>query len=465
MSDSRVSSSSGPDHPFEPGQLTRRVLLQRGAAGGLALGFGGLLQACGSNNSADSAATEGTPSASTSFKPSPGSDIPTVDVRFAMWPFGDTSMGFIGIEQGFFDDVGINMVPKEGQTRLLTQTPGELLSGQLDMASGYMPIQIQTYPKQPDIKMIQLHNTYVGNYLLASPNAGVKKYEDFAGSGQSFDQAAKSAVLQMKGKRVALSTVGNNREFFGTLVGIAGLTPKDFAFTVIDDAKMLQLARAGKVDFAMPGGAAQNVVLMNDGFFRVFGVGHLLDNLPPGDPRVVTALGHAGIAGTDKYVKANTETILRFMSVYYRIIDQIANDPDKALTVLLPHFNKAAGVELSLEDSKLIFTQFYNLVSFDQSANHLLNKKFPLQLDNVYVPQIEAAKKAGIYKASDNVTPEQIFVGTRFYQIMADLKKRYDGLKASGKAKGDLATQAAQHYQNRNYLDAYRLLAAASNSS
>ena len=39
----------------------------------------------------------------------------------------------------------------------------------------------------------------------------------------------------------------------------------------MDDAKILQLARAGDTDFAMPSGAAQNVVLINEGFFRVFG--------------------------------------------------------------------------------------------------------------------------------------------------------------------------------------------------
>jgi ABC-type nitrate/sulfonate/bicarbonate transport system substrate-binding protein len=287
--------------PVEPRLLTRRRLLQCGAAGGAVFALGGLLQACGGGGGRP--ATTG---AAAGFKPSAGSGIPSVDVRFAMWPFGDTTMGFIGIEHGFFEDVGINLVPKEGKTLLINQTPGELLSGQLDMASGYMPIQIQTFPKQPGIKMIQLHDTYVGNYLLAGPDVGAKTYEEFSKSGASFEDAAKSAVRQISGKRVALGTAGNNRDFFSTLLAIAGLTPKDFKLTVVDDAKIIELARAGDTDFAMPSGAAQNVVLMNEGFFRVFGIGQLLDNLPPGDPRAVTALGDAGIVGTDDYIKANT---------------------------------------------------------------------------------------------------------------------------------------------------------------
>jgi hypothetical protein len=119
--------------------------MRRGAAGGAIVATGGLLQACGSGR------THAAPGGR--FVPSPGLNIPSADVRFAMWPFGDTAIGFIGIAQGFFEDVGINIVPRGGETRLVEQTAGELLSGQLDLASGYMPIQVQTFPKQPDIRM------------------------------------------------------------------------------------------------------------------------------------------------------------------------------------------------------------------------------------------------------------------------------------------------------------------------
>jgi ABC-type nitrate/sulfonate/bicarbonate transport system substrate-binding protein len=377
-----------------------------------------------------------------------------------MWPFGDAAIGFIGIAQGFFEDVGINVVPKGGETRLVDQTPGELLSGQLDLASGYMPLQIQAFPRQPSIKMIQLHDVYVGEYLLASPSVGAKTYDYFSRAGEPFEQAARSAVLQIKGKRVALSTVGNNRAFFPTLLGFAGLTPSDVDLTVVDDTKILQLARAGRVDFAMVSGAAQSVVLIDEGFFRVFGIGQLLRNLRPGDPRAVTSIGHAGIVSTDKYIARNTETLLRFLSVYWRIIDQLRTDPNTALTLLLPRLNAATGLRLTLSDGKVVFSSFYDFLSFEETANQLLNRRYPLQLDNVYTPQIEAAKKGGIYKPTDQVTPEDIFAGTRLYRILRDLKKRYEDLNRHA-PRGPLATKADEQYRHRNYLDAYRLLKAA----
>lgn len=439
------------------GDCTRRKLLQRAAAAGAILGLGGVLQACGTSTGANSANAANVGR----FEPSPGTEIPPVDVRFAMWPYGDTTIAFIGIEQGFFDEVGIHLVPPQGETLLLDQTAGELLSGQLDVSSGYMPLLIQSFPYQPDIKMIQLQDVYVGNYLLASPTVGAKRYEYFSDVGERFARAAKSAVRQIKGKRVALSTVGNNRAFFSTLLGFSGLTPKDFELTVVDDTKILQLARAGDIDFAMPGGAAQNVVLINEGFFRVFGIGQLLQNLPPGDPRVVTALGDQGTVATAAYIRANTESVLRFMSVFYRIIDQMRRDPDTALSIVLPHLNAASGLSLTLQDCKVVFNEFYEFISFEETAEHLLDRRFPLQLDNVYGPQIEAAKRGGIYPSGINVTPEDIFVGKRLYETLANLKARCDGLNTAQTGSSALVTKAHEHYAHRNYLDAYRLLKAA----
>jgi hypothetical protein len=175
----------------------------------------------------------------------------------------------------------------------------------------------------------------------------------------------------------------------------------------------------------------------------------------------VTSIGHAGIVGTDSHIARNTETLLRFISVYYRIIDQLRSDPDTALAIVLPHLNAATGLPLTLRDCKVVFSRFYDFISFEKAADHLLNRRYSLQLDNVYVPQIEAAKKGGIYKPGDNVTPEDIFVGTRLYRILTDLKKRYEDLKGSRAPRGHLAIKAEKHYRNRNYLDAYRLLKAA----
>jgi hypothetical protein len=229
----------------------------------------------------------------------------------------------------------------------------------------------------------------------------------------------------------------------------------------LDDSKIVELGKAGKIDFAMPAGASQNVELMDAGFYRVFGVQELIQYLPKGDPLVVTAIGHAGIVSTQNYISNNMETILRFMSVYYRIINQVQQNPASTLAVELPNLETAIGAKLKLSDSELIFSKFYELLSFENSPSVLLNKSNPLYIDTVYKPQIAAAVKGGIMPKGSTYTPEDIFVGIPLYQTMASLKKKYDSLKASKNATGPLATKAAQQYNNYNFLDAYRLLNAA----
>ena len=44
--------------------------------------------------------------------PEPGTDIPQVTVTFGMRPYADNTFYVIGIEKGWFKDVGITMSPR-----------------------------------------------------------------------------------------------------------------------------------------------------------------------------------------------------------------------------------------------------------------------------------------------------------------------------------------------------------------
>jgi hypothetical protein len=127
-------------------------------------------------------------------------------------------------------------------------------------------------------------------YSLSLPS-GQRATCTFSATAEPFADAARSAVRQIKGKLVTAEHGGDNRAFFSALLGLGGLTPKDFGLTVVDDTKILQLARAGDIDFFHARRGGSNVVLINEGASRVFGIGQLVQNLPPGDARVVTALG------------------------------------------------------------------------------------------------------------------------------------------------------------------------------
>jgi ABC-type nitrate/sulfonate/bicarbonate transport system substrate-binding protein len=436
------------------------VLLRRGAAGGVALGMGGLLAACGSTSSSSSLAAATSAAIGANFKPSPGTAIPQVAVKFAMWPYGDTTLGVVGIRKGWFSDVGISL-PNNLETRLEPQVQTELLNNQLEIGSGYVPLTIQTYRHAPNLKLIQLTNSYIGNYALASPKTGAKTYAYFAAKGQPFATAFKNTIQQMKSKRVALSDTGSNREFFSTILNLAGLSASDITLQVLADTKIVELGKAGSIDYAFPAGAAQNVELLNIGFYRTAGVEQIVNGLPPGSAAAVNGIGHAGLQAPVDWVNTNMETVLRFMSVFFRIIDAVQNNPYGTLDVSLPTLSSTAGVNISLADAVKLFKLFYGTVNFEQASKLMLDPSYNLYYQTVYNAQIKAAKAGGIMPASLNVTPDDLIIFKPLYETLVKLKTQYDSMKATKKASGPLAAQAAVHYKNRNYLDAVRLLTAA----
>jgi hypothetical protein len=235
--------------------------------------------------------------------------------------------------------------------------------------------------------------------------------------------------------------------------------------TTIDDAKMVQLAKAGDVDFCSPAGAAQNVELLKIGWYPIVGVEDLLNGLPPGDPRAVGTLDHIGPALNQKFYEANRETVLRAMSVNFRIVDAIVNDPDKTLPVQLPYLESVTGGSYTLDDIKLIYSSIDPPTVFEDQGKFWTEKDNPQYYANVYNPQIESLQAGGVLPKDADLDASQVFLGTEVYQTMLDLKDRYDSLASDAeKADPKLAAKAKTQADNRNYLDAVRFALAATNS-
>jgi ABC-type nitrate/sulfonate/bicarbonate transport system substrate-binding protein len=464
----RARSGSDPAHQdlLAEGGVRRLLGGPRAFVSIFAIALVAVAVGCGGDDSesaSDSGAASTSESSTKAFTPSPGTDIPKVSVRFAMWPYGDTTIAVPGIEQGWFEEAGITL-PNGKETRTIKQVQQQLLNNQLDIASGYVPNTIQTYATAKNLKMIDLTNAYIGNYVWSNPKNNDKALADIADG--DFTAKAKVLVAQMKGRRVGLSDSGSNREFFNTIMKMGGLTTKDLAkLDVVDDTKIVQLAKAGSIDYAFPAGAAQSVEVQGLGYKALFGFTDMVDGLPKGDPRVLNGIGHAGLQASEDYIEKNRETILRFLGVHYRIIDELQNKPEQILKFSLPTLRTSTGVDLTLEQSVSLFKDFYGTVNFDQQADLLLNPDYPLFYESVYASQIEAAVAGGIVPKDLDLKPEDMIVQKSLYEDLVSLKKQYDDLKASEDPKGELADKAAVFYTHFNYLDAYRYLKAASEAA
>lgn len=446
------------------GRIDRRGFLLRAGAAATAVSFAGILAGCGDGDEA-SGTTSGKPTAG-ALDVSSGSTIPKATVKFGMAPFADASFYAIAMKRGWYEDVGITIAPAPtGLSVTPDNVTSKLVTGEADIATFYGPGRVANLAKAPNLKMFGFSDTYIGTYLLAAPDSGLKPVSALVREGMPFASAMKQAMSGVRGKAVALDATGQSRDFINQIFALGGLSTSDVKVNVASDAQILALANGRKVQFANPNGAAQNLALVSDGWFPLVSVDDLLKGLPPGDPRAVTGIGHEGPACTDEYYSENEETCLRFLSVMFRTIDAIQKDPITVLADQAPYMTSVSGQTTSARDLATIFKVNSPLVSFEDQTQFWTDLEGPRSYQTIYGAKIAAAVRGGALPKASKLTADDAINGRAAYVKLVALKNAYeDTARTKSKLTGqaaELATAAKRQSDVRNYLDAYRLIKAA----
>ena len=408
------------------------------------------------------APAEATPSACSDYQ------IPESEVRLGLGPFGDNSIPVIGINNGWYEEVGIRITPEPlGQVTLNEEVVPQILNDEIDIATQWTPSQLQLMVRAPEIKMIGFFDTYIGLYILASPTSDAQTLADFMAEGMSFDEAINATMAQMDGKKLGVDNTGAHQVFLNTLQEIGGFSYSDdlAELITIDDAKLVQLGRGGEIEFAKPGGGPQNVQLIQDGWYPMISIQEIIENLPPGDPRGVGAIGHTGPAANVSFWEEDRDTLLRWASVYFRIADAWKADPEATLAQEVDYLESVSGAEIGLDGLVQVFANLNPLVTFEEQAAYWVDESDPFHYTNVYSFQIAELQEGGVLPEGEELDPSDVIIGDEIYAELLALKEQYDALlpEASG-LTGDctaLAEQAQTQYDNRNYLDAARMLEVA----
>jgi ABC-type nitrate/sulfonate/bicarbonate transport system substrate-binding protein len=455
-------------HPAASGRRRRRLPARLRILTALSVAFVLVVTSCAStaDSSSEGSSDTTTAAAVAGLDISPGSEIPTVDLKFGMKPFPDSTFYAVGIERGYFDDVGLNIVPKPFGTELTPDTVVPMLvNGDIDIATINGPGTVKVMSQVPDLKMFGFADTYEATYLLASPDSGVEAVSDRVEGGQDPAEAIADAMKEVKGRAVAFNNAGSQRVFLNTIFNdYGGISFDDVDLTVTDDASIVQLALGGQIDFATPDGAGQNVELLRLGWYPLVSVSDLAA-IPESENVVAASLSHEGPAAMSEWLDANQETALRFLSVMFRLIDEIEADPDSAFAVQLPYLISRSGTDIGVEGLKEVFNVIDPLAPFeDQDQFWDESVGGARYYGVVYGEQIRAAQEGGILPAG-NLEPGSNIIGAEYYEKLLELKAMYDELLPeaeglSGEA-ATLAEEAAQQYEWHNYLDAYRMIREA----
>jgi hypothetical protein len=408
-------------------------------------------------------------SAEDRFVPAPpeaGTDIPKATIKFGMRPYADNTFYYIGMKKGWFDEVGLSFDPapyglKANDSNVLTL----MLNGQLDMISEYCPLILPTYKDSHSLKCVGFTDNNQAFSILANPKLKLKTFKEYIAEGKSFDEANKATLKPLEGKTLVGAPELSARPFEEGLSKLSGLKWK---LQVLDDSKSLVLAKAGREDFVNPEGAPIVYTLRQAGWTDLIDIGDLVKYGPGGEGSPLEGLVDiVGVAANGDYINKNQNTVLRFMSVVWRIFDETAKDPS-LFDVQAPYLNSFAGTDLDgkgVADTVNVLDPF---TPFADNKAYYDDPKNLLYYQNVW-SAIIADLEAHNIVPKGIVKPDDVVWGGPIWHQMMDYKSKSDDLFAklgNGSLPDDkkaLLDKAKSLYNAFDFLDSYRLaLAAAS---
>jgi ABC-type nitrate/sulfonate/bicarbonate transport system substrate-binding protein len=396
--------------------------------------------------------------------PEPGTDIPQVTVKFGMRPYADNTFYVIGIEKGWFKDVGITIEPAPyGLKTTENQWVSILLNEQVDINTATCSIMLPSYKTTDQLKCAGFAVTFFGSVMLANPKLGLKTVRDYAKGGAPFEEALRSALEPLVGQTVYVPAAVSEKEFNEVPFKLAGLDLPNYV--TMDDAQMLLLAKSGRLDFMHPGGAPIAQTLLDAGWTPVYDTGQLLEFGPGGvESPLESLVFNNGWGSTADYINSNQTTLMRFASVVFRIFDALKDDPS-LYGVYAPYLNSVAGTSLDADGVRRTVENLDPFVPFEEQTKYFVDKDGPEYYENSMGALIKALESSGTIPAG--ITPDDVVWAAPMYHEMLDYKNKTDALLERAKTaqlagdKQQLLDQARQHYDWYNFLDAYRLATAA----
>jgi hypothetical protein len=166
------------------------------------------------------------------------------------------------------------------------------------------------------------------------------------------------------------------------------------------------------------------------------------------------------------WARQHAETVLRFTSVMFRIIEQEQKNSDQMLRSMLDYVNSFAGTSLDINGLKLTIDALSPLSNFDFQKNYCDNQNSALYYRTAFDAAVKFNIEKGVLPKGEYDANDLIWSCDVYHDLVA-LKQESDNLLKQIEGKSLSATnqalvdKAKQFYSWYDYLDAYRLLRAA----
>lgn len=272
----------------------------------LALGMSLSLAACGGNNNPDPSQSNPPPSAS---NPEPAASEPAgptyerATVRVAYMPnLGSAGTLFVGIDQGFFDEVGLDVQVYEfqaGPAEIAAMASGDIDISQIGHGAHALCIEGQALIFAMD------HTTSLSDEVIANRSKGIESAAD------------------LKGKTIAVASGTSSEIIFQQVLASAGLTIDDVNTVEMTVDTMTTAMLSGQVD-ACASWSPNTVVLkdqLGDNYLNLGGNADFLDS----------AIFPSSYITSAAYAEAHRDILVRFGQALNKAHDyRLANQEDMA---------------------------------------------------------------------------------------------------------------------------------------
>lgn len=404
--------------------------------------------------------------------------IPRVTVRFAHAAFLDQCEAIIGIRKGWFDEAGIDLVPKpNGMVLPSAERAANLIAGSVDVVATGVYNLLPAMGKARNLRIFLQKDLFRGYRIMAQPNKGYKSFEEFVKEGLPADEAFKRTVAQLKGKTITYLSEPSREQFAEMIYRRGGLSKADIDSikTInVDDNQTIALMVSGRADFQTSGAPAM-VELTRRGFKPILTAFDLAKTArPSADSEEQLAIQKVGWGTTAEFYEKNHDTILRMSSVGFRVVKFIKERPEEALPIHVPFLNSIAGSQMTPEFGKWLYDIVHPYYSFEEQEEWYSNSQSVVYYTYEVGAQIKAAERRGIFRPGE-IDVKTIMVADDVYRELKDLKAKAGSLIAETKGRitkarearkdmsraQELLTKAEGFFANYNYLDAQRFAQAA----
>ncbi len=404
--------------------------------------------------------------------------VPRVSVRHALAAFLDHTDAIIAIRKGWFDEVGIEIVPKPyGRVLPSGERAANLIAGTVDTVSSGVYNLMPAMGKARNLRIFVEKDLSVGYRIMAQPDGGYKSVSEFVKEGVPQTEAFKRTVAQFKGKTITYLSEPSREQFIELVYRRGGLNKAeiDSIKTInVDDSQTVALMVSGRADFQFSG-APGMAELMKRGFKPILSAYELVRMArPSADSEELLTILRVGWATTAEFYERNRDTVLRMASVVYRIARFSKEQQEEAVAINVPFLNSVAGSQMTLDYGKWAYNEFHPFYTFEDQEDWYENPQSVFYYKYEVSARIKDAERKGILKPGD-IDVETILLAADVYRelkglkvktqpLINDAKGRIDQARKSGKdvtRAQELLTKAEHFFGNYNFLDAYRFTQAA----